>query len=43
MEFQHALVIADMDKKKIRNVVRMTCAERIKVTFVIDVNIRKRF
>ena len=27
-EFQHALVIADIDKKKIDNVVRKTCAER---------------
>ena len=29
-EFQHALVIADIDKRKIRNVVRKTCAERRK-------------
>ena len=42
-EFQHALVIADMDKRKIRKVVRMTCGERIKITLLKDVNIRKRF
>ena len=29
-EFLHALVIADMDKRKSRKVVRKTCAERIK-------------
>ena len=38
-EFQRALVVADIDKKKIINVVRKTCAERRK----IDVKIRKRF
>ena len=27
-EFQHPLVIAVIDKRKIRNVVRKTCAER---------------
>ena len=27
-EFHHTLVVADIDKKKIRNVVRKTCAER---------------
>ena len=32
-EFQHALVIAEIDKKKIRNVLRKTCAERRKITF----------
>ena len=30
-EFQHALVIADIDKRKVRNVVRKTCAERRKM------------
>ena len=34
-EFQHALVVADIDKKKISNVVRKTCTERKKI--------RKRF
>ena len=27
-EFQHALVIADIDKKKIKNVVRKTCTDK---------------
>ena len=26
-ELQHAIVVADIDKKKIRNVVRMRCIE----------------
>ena len=42
-EIQHALVIADIDEKKIRNVVRKTCAERRKITLMEDVKIRKRF
>ena len=42
-EFQHALVIADIDKKKIRKVVRKTCGERRKITLLKDVMIRKRF
>ena len=42
-EFQHALVIADMDKSRIRKVVRKTCAERRKITLLIDAKIRKRF
>ena len=29
-ELQDALVVADIDKKKIRNVMRKTCAERRK-------------
>ena len=33
-EFQHALVIADIDVKKIRKVVRKTCTERIKITLL---------
>ena len=41
--FQNALVIADIDKRKIRNVVRKTCAERRKITSVKDVKIWKRF
>ena len=42
-EFQHALVIADIDKKKIRKVVKKDCAERRKIIFLKDVKIRKRF
>ena len=41
-EFQHALVIADIDKKKIRNVVRRTCAETRKITLLKDGKISKR-
>ena len=40
-EFQHALVIADIDKKKIRKVVRKACAERRKICLLKDVKIRK--
>ena len=29
-DFQDALVVADIEKKKIRNVVRKTCTERTK-------------
>ena len=39
-EFQHALVMAD--KRKIRKVVRKTCAERRKITLLKDVKIRNR-
>ena len=35
-EFQHAVVIADIDKRNIRKVVRKTCAERRKITLVKD-------
>ena len=42
-EFQHALVIADIDKRKSRKVVRKTCAKRRKITLLKDVKIRKRF
>ena len=42
-EFQHALVMADIDKRKIRNVVRKTCAERRKISLLKDMKIRKRF
>ena len=41
-EFQHVLVIADIDKSKIRQVVRKSCAERRKITLLKDVEIRKR-
>ena len=40
--FQHALVETDIDKRKIRKVVRKTCAERRKITLVKDVKIRKQ-
>ena len=43
VEFQHALVVADIDKKKIRYVVRKTCAEKRKIRLVKDVKIRKQF
>ena len=36
-EFQHALVVADIDKRKIRKVVRKTCPERRKITLLKDV------
>ena len=39
--FLHALVIADIDTKKIRKVVRKTRAERRKISFLKDVKIRK--
>ena len=42
-EFLHALVVADIDKKKIRIVVRKTCAERKKICLLKDVKIRKQF
>ena len=42
-KFQHALVIADIDKRKVRKVVRKTCAKRGKITLLRDVKIRKRF
>ena len=42
-EFLHALVIANIDKRKIRKIVRKTCAERRKITLLKDVKIRKRF
>ena len=42
-EFQHALVVADIDKKKIRNVVRKICTERRGISLLKDLKIRKRF
>ena len=36
-------MIADIDKRKIRKVVRKTCVERRKITLLKDVKIRKRF
>ena len=41
-DFQHALVIADIDKRKVMKVVRKTCAERRKITLLKDMKIRKR-
>ena len=41
-EFQHALVMADMDKGKIRKVLKKACDERRKVDRLKDVKIRKR-
>ena len=40
-EFQHTLVIADIHKRKIRKVVRKTCAERRKISLLKAVMIRK--
>ena len=40
--FQQALVVADIDKRKIRNVVTKACAERRKISFLKDVKGRKR-
>ena len=42
-EFQHALVLANMDESKTRKVVRWTCVERRKVTLPKDLKIRYRF
>ena len=36
-------MVADIGKKKIRNVVRKTCAESRKVRLLKDVKIKKRF
>ena len=36
------LIVADIDKWKIRKVVRKTCAERRKIRLLNDVKIRKR-
>ena len=43
LEFQHALVVADIDKRKIRNVVRNTYSERRRTNLLKDLMIRKRF
>ena len=40
-EFLHSLLVADMDKEKIRNVVRETCTERREISLLRDVKIRK--
>ena len=41
-ESQHALVMADIDKKKIRSVVRKACVERRKTSLLKD-EVRKQF
>ena len=41
--YQHASVIADVDKRKIRKVVRKTCDERRKIGLMKGVKIRNRF
>ena len=43
MGFQHALVIADIDKKKIRKVVRKTCSGRKQISLLKDAKIGKWF
>ena len=40
-EFQHALVIAD--KRKIRKVVRKSCAEKRKISLLKDVKIGRQY
>ena len=35
-EFQHALVITDMDEKEIRKAVRKSCAERRRISLLKD-------
>ena len=37
--FQHAIVIAHRDKRKIRSVVRKTCTEREKISLLKDLKI----
>ena len=39
VEILHALVVVDMDKKKIRNVVRKICIERRKISWLKDLKI----
>ena len=42
-EFQHALVIVDIDKKKTRKAVRKICTKKRKISLLKDVKIRKQF
>ena len=42
-EFQLVLVVADIDKKNIRNIVRKICIERRRISLLKDVKIRKHF
>ena len=39
----HASVVADIDKRKIKKVVRKMCTERRKISLLKYVKIRKRF
>ena len=41
--FQHLLMVVDIDKMKIRNVVRKACTENRKINLLKDLMIRKRF
>ena len=41
-EFQHTLVITDIDRKIIKKVVRKTCVDRRKITLLKGVKIRKQ-
>ena len=43
VEFQHASVLADIDRKKIWNVVRMTCTQRRRMCLLKDLKVRMRF
>ena len=36
VKFQHLLMVADIDKRKIRNVIRKTCTERRKISLLKD-------
>ena len=42
-EFSHAFMMADIDKRKLRKVVRKASAERRKITLLNDLKIRKPF
>ena len=41
IELQRALVVADIDEKKIWNAVRKICIERRKISLLRDVKMRK--
>ena len=41
-EYQHALVVADIDKRKISKIVRTMCTERRKISLLKDLKIQKR-
>ena len=41
--FQHALVVADIDRQKIRNIVSKIYTERRQISLLIDVKTGKRF
>ena len=42
-KFHHALVVADIDKGKIKHAVRKTCADRRKISLLKELKIRKQF